>query len=156
MYAFVCGRCRSSVRFEDLTCGDCGDALGYRPDLQDIVSESSDDRPFDGWHRCADVSWGCNWLVHDDDGYAGCEACRLNRKVPPRADTIAWEQLAKAARVKRRLVHQLKDLRLPIVSYQDQPDGGLAFDLLSSQSGGRSGDDRARQRGDLDRPGRVQ
>jgi len=135
MYAFTCGRCRSNVRFEDLTCGYCGDELGYRPDLLDIVSESSGGRPFEGWHRCAEVSWGCNWLVRDGEEYAGCESCRLNRRLPPRADTIAWEQLAQAARVKRRLVHQLKDLRLPIVNYHDRPDGGLAFDLLSSESG---------------------
>jgi len=135
MYAFACSGCGSSVRFEDLACGQCGDALGYRPDRLDVVSESAADRPFDGWHRCAEVSWGCNWLVHDDNEYAGCEACRLNRKVPPRSDTIAWEQLAEAAKAKRRLVHQLKDRRLPIVSYHERPDGGLAFDLLSSQSG---------------------
>ena len=136
MYAFTCKQCNSGVRFEDSVCASCGDALGYRPDRLEIVNESAPDRPFDGWHRCGEQGWGCNWLVADDDEYSRCESCRLNRQEPPRDDTIAWEQLAEATRVKRRLVHQLKDLGLPIVNYHDQPDGGLAFDLLSSDSGG--------------------
>jgi hypothetical protein len=116
MYAFRCLVCSTRVRFEDDRCGTCGDQLGYRPDLLQVVNESDPDRPFVGWHRCSEQSWGCNWLVHDDDPSGRCESCRLNRTVPPRDDTIAWEQLAVAARAERRLVHQLRDLDLPIVS----------------------------------------
>jgi hypothetical protein len=135
MYAFRCLVCGTRVRFEDDRCRTCGDPLGYRPDLRQLVNETDPDRPFAGWHRCSEHPWGCNWLVHDDNPSARCDSCRLNRTVPPRDDTIAWEQLAVAARSERRLVHQLRDLGLPITSYLEKPDGGLAFDLLSSTSG---------------------
>ena len=103
-----------------------------------VVNASTDDGALlRGWHACTQKSWGCNWLVHDGDDDARCRACRLNRRTPPRDDTIGWEQLARAAVAKRRLVHQLTDLGLPITSYHEQPDGGLAFDLLSSATSGQ-------------------
>ena len=137
MQRFDCARCGALISFDDGRCRACGDALAYRPDLRRLVNAAADGGALlQGWHPCGEKPWGCNWLVRDSDGFARCEACRLNRRTPPRDDTIAWEQLARAGVAKRRMVHQLRDLGLPLVSYHEQPDGGLAFDLLSSASSG--------------------
>jgi hypothetical protein len=40
---------------------------------------------------------------------------------------------AAAERAKRRLVLELADLKLPIVGRDQDPERGLAFDLLSSE-----------------------
>ena len=138
MQRFDCARCGVLISFEDSRCPACGDGLAYRPDLLSMVNASTDEGALlQGWHPCAERPWGCNWLVRDEEGDARCPACRLNRRTPPRDDTIGWEQLARAAVAKRRLVHQLRDLGLPITSYHEQADGGLAFDLLSSATSGQ-------------------
>ena len=106
MQRFDCARCGALISFEDAGCASCGDRLAYRPDLRTMVNASTDDGAgFVGWHACAERSWGCNWLVRDGDDQARCPACRLNRRTPPRDDTIGWEQLSRAAVAKRRLVH---------------------------------------------------
>ena len=60
-------------------------------------------------------------------------SCKLTRVRPNDADTAALAAFAGAEKAKRRLVVELIDLKLPIVSRDDDPQYGLAFDLLSSQ-----------------------
>ncbi|SQD99677.1 conserved hypothetical protein [Parafrankia sp. Ea1.12] len=91
------------------------------------------------YRRCGNMELaGCNWLVELAPGAAGpppgqlCASCRLTRTRPNDADTSAAELFVRAEAAKRRLVFQLLDLGLPVVSYADDPRGGLAFDLLSS------------------------
>jgi hypothetical protein len=89
------------------------------------------------WIVCTNRGWECNWLLPADADSAQCFSCRLTRTRPASDDTIALEKLADASRSKRRLLIQLAELGLPVVPYH-QREGGLAFDLLSSQSGGGS------------------
>jgi hypothetical protein len=86
------------------------------------------------WVPCSNRDWRCNWLVADDAGSARCSSCRLTRQRPDASDTIALEKLADASVVKRRLLVQLADLGLPIDPFYER-EGGLAFDLLSTNSG---------------------
>jgi hypothetical protein len=86
------------------------------------------------WVPCSNRDWRCNWLVPDDAGSAQCSSCRLTRQRPDSSDTIALEKLANAAKAKRRLLVQLAELELPVDPYYDR-EGGLAFDLLSTNSG---------------------
>ncbi len=76
---------------------------------------------------------GCNWLVANDDQTDLCQSCRLTRTRPDDSDTSAAEAFRAAEAAKRRLVFQLHELALPIVSRVEDPDRGLAFDLLSSR-----------------------
>lgn len=86
------------------------------------------------WVPCSNREWRCNWLAPDDGGTAQCLSCRLTRQRPANDDTIALEKLADAAVVKRRLLVQLAHLGLPVVPFYER-EGGLAFDLLSTNSG---------------------
>ncbi|MEZ5203496.1 MAG: putative zinc-binding metallopeptidase [Acidimicrobiales bacterium] len=75
---------------------------------------------------------GCNWVVATDDAGQLCRSCQLTRARPPDGDDEAHQRFVEAESAKRRLVAQLIDLRLPITSFHEHPEG-LAFDLLSSR-----------------------
>jgi hypothetical protein len=62
-----------------------------------------------------------------------CAACALTRTRPRDSDTAALAAFAEAERAKRRLLVELHELKLPIVGRDEDPDQGLAFDLLSSE-----------------------
>jgi hypothetical protein len=78
-------------------------------------------------------------LVPEEEEFGGqqgrCMADSLIRREPAADDTIAQEKLTSTAFALRRLIYQIIDIGLPVDPYWRQ-DGGLAFDLLSSYSGG--------------------
>jgi hypothetical protein len=96
-----------------------------------------DDQVWIGCTRSATL--GCNWLVPEEQEFGGqqgqCIAHSLIRHEPAADDTIALEKLTSTAFALRRLIFQLIDIGLPVDPYWRR-DGGLAFDLLSSYSGG--------------------
>lgn len=84
--------------------------------------------------RCANFTVAqCNWLTDDDAPDGLCESCRLTRTRPSDDDTDALAAYGEAETAKRRLVFELTELGLPIVSRLSEPESGLAFDLLSSR-----------------------
>jgi hypothetical protein len=88
-----------------------------------------------GWKRCiGSGEAACNWLVPADGG-PRCESCRLTRTVPAGRDPADQAHLARTELAKRRVVYQLYDLGLPVVDRAQDPERGLAFDLLSSREG---------------------
>jgi hypothetical protein len=139
--AFACPLCRNFVAFESQRCTECNAEVGFHlPSLAMFaVDEDGADIAGERWIRCTKHgSLGCNWLVPKEhsDGYRGrCLADSLIRREPPSDDTIAVEKLMVTTAALRRLVFQLIDLRLPIEPYWRR-DGGLAFDLVSSDSAG--------------------
>ena len=62
-----------------------------------------------------------------------CTSCALTRTRPNDADTKALASFAAAEKAKRRLIAELDELKLPIVGRDEDPQYGLAFDLLSSE-----------------------
>lgn len=74
----------------------------------------------------------CNWLVRVQPVRALCDSCRLTRTRPRDDDTTALAAFAVAEQAKRRLIAELHELGLPIVGRDEDPEYGLAFDLLSS------------------------
>jgi hypothetical protein len=149
--SFTCGCCRQLVFFENTQCLGCGAALGVDPDRREVVTLRAatdgvlvevDPAAAPGgrrWRRCANACLvDCNWLVPIGTGSAGpsglCASCDLTRTRPADVDPVGISLLATAEAAKRRLVFQLGELGLPIVSRHTDGDGGLAFDLLSSGS----------------------
>jgi hypothetical protein len=126
MRAFTCGVCGQLVFFENSACLRCGTKLGVRWSDRELVTKPA--QP-----PCANRdAIGCNGLA--DGAGELCFACSLTRTRPNDADGHGIAQWAEAERAKRRLVFELGELGLPIPARQRQPDGGLAFDLLSSAS----------------------
>jgi hypothetical protein len=151
--AYRC-RCGRPVFFRNSECLACHTPLGYDcrqarllpleagPEpgqWQEADGPQQQSGPGSGpqWYRrCAnfDSPSGCNWLVPLDAADAGahslCVACRLNRTIPDLSiaeNQLLWRRIETA---KRRLVSQLVSLGLPVASRSEDPERGLAFDLL--------------------------
>jgi hypothetical protein len=109
-----------------------------------MVATSSGKAVVDGqvWIVCTrSATLGCNWLVPEEQVFGGprgrCIADALIRREPEADDTIAVEKLMPTACALRRLIYQLIDIGLPVDPYWRR-EGGLAFDLVSSYSGGET------------------
>lgn len=126
-----------------MACGSCGAEIGFdagTATLEVLEAVGKDlvpcyPRP-EGtvrWRRCP--RWRlarCNWLVPAERAGQLCSSCRLTRAAPDRPAAAYRAAFAKAEVAKRRLLFQLGQLDLPIVSREQDPVGGLAFDLLAS------------------------
>lgn len=83
------------------------------------------------WWMCRnlDIS-GCTWLSKFEGGL--CFSCELTRTRPSHVDLAGLSAFPEAESAKRRLIVELDALDLPIITRADDPETGLAFDLLSS------------------------
>jgi hypothetical protein len=79
----------------------------------------------------------CNWLIAADEKQTLCISCRLNRTIPDLSVPGNEERWRRIEDAKRRLISSLLALGLPVASRtQEDPEHGLAFDLLHSLAGG--------------------
>ena len=146
--------CASEVHFETSTApsaaptpatsgstGTSGSG-GRRPTP---CSYSSPARPLTWW-RCLNAAWGCNWVVPAESDAPWCRSCPLTRGRPDEGRPDAIEAWVAAEAAKRRLVHQLDELSLPVEARSAAAPDGLAFDLVYVP--GDAGDWPPRWRGD--------
>ena len=141
MQSFTCANCGQLVFFDNSTCLRCGATLGYIRDEQELVAVTPVeggferiDEPGDVFRSCANVITArCNWLLGPDDDSDLCSSCRLTTVRPPDGETEAIAQFADAEMAKRRLLHQLDLLGLPVVGQVDDEERGVAFEFLSSR-----------------------
>jgi hypothetical protein len=138
MRIFRCDHCAAIVPFAASECGRCGVALGYVPDdrrLRELSAVESTATFLVPGHeaamwRCLNAAWGCNWMLPAGGDSVWCRSCELTRGRPDvdRQDSIEAWMTAEAA--KRRLVHELDALALPMEPRSDEAPDGLAFDLV--------------------------
>ncbi|MCG6860238.1 MAG: putative zinc-binding peptidase [Chromatiaceae bacterium] len=142
MKLFSCNACGNTLYFHNVECTNCGHRLGFVPARLDLVAfdtaENGDWRPVDpagengNLRPCANYTDhnACNWMVHASDANSLCPACRLNRTIPDLCvpgNTLLWQRLQAQ---KNWLICSLLRLRLPVLSKQESPELGLAFDFL--------------------------
>nr|WP_299595230.1 putative zinc-binding metallopeptidase [Sphingomonas bacterium] len=142
-----CPNCRRLIHFEARVCPACHFTLGYDP--------ASDSFLFLGdklttWRDAAGEAHDvvvcanngaldiCNWLVDVGDVSQLCRACRHNHIIPDLSVSGVPERWAKIEAAKRRLIHTLLRLGLPLETRAERPDG-LAFDFLYDASAEASG-----------------
>ena len=151
--AYRC-RCGRRIFFHNSRCLACGTPLGYEPErarvfpLEPSISGT-------GWHLVGPAGEGarifsrclnfqaiasCNWLVDVEAPGEGrrqlCRSCRLTRTIPDLSiaeNGLWWARIEVA---KRRLVSELIAMGLPLMSRNDDPAAGLAFDFIRSSPGG--------------------
>jgi hypothetical protein len=141
MRDFICPNCGQHLAFENSVCLNCGSALGFS--LQDralLVIASGDESDHGGavdadeYQLCANLHLAeCNWLVEKGPVARLCASCALTRTRPNDDDVKALAAFAAAEKAKRRMIVELVELKLPIVGRDEDPQYGLAFDLLSSE-----------------------
>jgi hypothetical protein len=141
MRDLICPNCGQHLAFENSVCLSCKRPVGFS--LNDMAMLVIEEGPkagkpgfvsADEFELCANLHLAkCNWLVVKDPVRRLCASCRLTRTRPDDANTTALDDFADAERAKRRLIAELFELRLPIVGREEDPDYGLAFDLLSSK-----------------------
>jgi len=136
MRVFFCRKCGQQLSFENSICLSCDSRLGFHlPSRSMQVLDDDLSVVVDGttWRRCANIKLAqCNWLVDATDGDTLCLSCALTRTRPADSDHEAIAEFASAETAKRRVVLELDELHLPIIGRDQNPEGGLAFDLLSS------------------------
>lgn len=144
MQPFSCAVCGQILFFDNSTCLRCGSPLGYVPAERILVALSPVsgnaagvgrvDVPGTVYRRCANqVVARCNWLLAPDDPGDLCASCRLTTVRPSDVEVDAIEAFADAEMAKRRLLHQLGVLGLPVVGRIDDDERGVAFEFLSSR-----------------------
>jgi hypothetical protein len=130
MLAFACPVCERLVTFESTRCLHCGSELGFDSSRRAMTSPGASGSQEPPYH-CANQSLAaCNWLV-DREGDL-CASCVLTRTRPNDGDERGLGGFAAAEAAKRRLLFELTDLGLPVEGWNER-EGGLAFDLLSSE-----------------------
>ncbi|WP_148615227.1 zinc-binding metallopeptidase family protein [Nocardioides rubriscoriae] len=135
MKSFRCRVCDNPLHFDNSVCVSCGTSLGYSRDERAIVPVDERGQYVDAtglvWHVCANLGLsGCTWLARVAGGQ--CSVCDLTRTRPADDDAVGLEQFPAAELAKRHLVAELDGLGYRVVSKEEDPDDGLAFDLLSS------------------------
>ena len=140
MKLFGCQGCGQLLYFENVRCENCGRALGYLTDINEIsaIDVHQDGSwkvlaaPHKAYKFCNNYDAGmCNWMVAADDEGGFCLACRHNRTVPDLSvagNDALWRKIETA---KHRLFYSLLRLNLPLEDRTDDPEHGLAFDFLA-------------------------
>lgn len=143
-------QCGQSIFFRNSQCLACGSALGYWPG-QNVLSSLQPgaepgtwgltaDPQAGGFHRCAnlDTPAACNWLVSAQAQDPHCIACSLNRTIPDLSIPENHERWRKVETAKRRLVAQLLNLGLSVISRSEDDEAGLAFDFIGVDLEGKT------------------
>jgi hypothetical protein len=139
---FTCPNCGQRLAFENSVCLNCRSALGFSlSDMALLVIAPGPESEHAGavdeseYQLCANLHVAeCNWLVESDVVPRLCTSCALTRTRPNDGDVKAMAAFAIAEKAKRRLIVELNELKLPIIGRDQDPDYGLAFDLLSSET----------------------
>jgi hypothetical protein len=138
MKLFECQSCGNALHFDNTICLNCGHRVGY---IQDRFEMSAVEPDGGGWRALSDpgnsylfcANWEddvCNWLIPHHGGSALCESCRHNRLVPDRSLTENLPRWRKIELAKRYLFRSLMRWRLPMPTRAEDPQRGLAFDLV--------------------------
>jgi len=153
---FACPKCQQLVFFESVACTRCGQALAYLPDRElvsgiDLVDEPAGSLPGQAPHARiwrARVEGGgdyrlcrngtdyavCNWVIPVEDASELCQACRLNRIVPPLSDPTARAAWARVEVAKHRLVYSLLHLGLAVEPDPEGEQPGLTFSFMQDSA----------------------
>ena len=141
MRDFTCPNCGQRLAFENSLCLSCGSRLGFSlDDMALLVIAPGEESEHAGavdsreYRLCANLHLAeCNWIVEKGPIKKLCKSCALTRTRPNDNDRPALAAFAAAEKAKRRLIAELYELKLPIIGRDEDPEYGLAFDLLSSE-----------------------
>jgi len=152
MAPFACPNCRRLVHFEARVCPSCAATLGYDPGANGFLFLADDaTRWRDGAGEALDLvvcannsDHGiCNWLVPAEGAQALCRACRHNVVIPDLSLAGVARRWGRIEAAKRRMIHSLLQLGLPVETPGEAPEGrqGFVFHFLydpAAEDGGQA------------------
>lgn len=129
MRAFTCS-CGNALFFSSFRCLRCGSETGFDPKQQTLTPL----RAGSGLKRCDNGLRHnvCNWLLPSDSASTLCVACRMNRTIPDLRSLRNQQLWGKMEMAKRRLLYTLIKLGIRMPSKAEDPEQGLAFELVST------------------------
>ena len=144
MRTFNC-TCGNTLYFDNTQCLQCGKSLGFDPDRLEVIpliqaekgdwqSDSDHNLKFRKCGNSQNVNI-CNWLIPERENESFCLACRLNEVIPDLSKPENEQRWRKLENAKRRLIYTLLTLRLPIITYHQNKDHGLAFRFMEDIKG---------------------
>ena len=141
MRDFTCPNCGQRLAFENSLCLSCGSRLGFSLDDMALLviapgEESEHAGAVDSQRVSAVRQFASGRVQLDRREGADQEAVQVVRAdphAPQRQRRAALAAFAAAEQAKRRLIAELYELKLPIIGRDEDPQYGLAFDLLSSE-----------------------
>lgn len=144
MRTFTCA-CGARVFFENWICVTCHRELGFLAAPCLLTAIEPQGEAYVGlangllYRKCLnyEVRGVCNWMVPAWEESSLCQACRLNRVIPDLSIPENREHWGEVERAKRRLIYTLNRLDLPVLSKWDDPERGLAFDIMQERPGER-------------------
>jgi hypothetical protein len=148
MKLFSCSACQQIVHFENSACTKCGHTLAFLPDrgtlaaLEPVAGEPGlfvalgPKQKGARYRQCGNQidHAACNWAVPEAEEQRFCRACRLNDIIPNLSEPAAKDAWLKLEQNKRRMFYTLLELRLPVESRAERPDG-LAFAMKQDLPG---------------------
>lgn len=127
MKSFHC-TCGNILFFESSRCLRCGFEVGFDPIQNTMrVIDRSLKRCANGVEHAV-----CNWLLPISSTEALCASCCLNRTIPDLASRRNQQHWSLMEAAKRRLLHTLNALGIPLHTVAEDPQNGLAFDIVST------------------------
>ncbi len=141
MKTFHCDHCNQQVFFENVVCERCGHMLGFVVDVDEISAFEPDGNGF--WRSLAPHTSGrsyrmchnyavehvCNCMIPLESPESLCQSCQLTTIIPTLHSNRNRELWYRLESAKRRLLYSLRELGLPVVSHQEDPDAGLSFEF---------------------------
>jgi hypothetical protein len=148
MKAFQC-TCGQPLFFHNASCLGCGSAIAYDPTSRLLGAltpnedgtwmmsvDERDPKPAFKFCEHRTGAAGCNWVIPAASAATACLSCRLTRTIPDLSEPRNVIRLEMIETAKRRVLYGLQTCGLPIVPKDEDPQGGLAFDLLEELPGG--------------------
>jgi len=144
MRLFRCDTCGNAIYFDNRSCVTCGSRLGFVADDVAVHALLPDAGQPDRWRRvdqqqflyrfCNNAAHDiCNWLVRADDSNGWCQACRHNGLVPDPNTPDGLRRWRAISAAQRHLFYSFLRWDLPRPTRDEDPDGGLVFDLKDDE-----------------------
>lgn len=144
MRLFRCDNCSNPIHFDNRVCLNCGFRLGFAPEalgMYALTPHEHDpmlwrrvDNPVRVYRFCANATHDiCNWLVPESDPEPWCQACRHNGLVPDPNTEVGLKRWRRINDAQRNLFYAFLRWDLPHPTRQEDPQGGLLFDLKNDE-----------------------
>lgn len=129
MERFTCS-CGNVLFFGNSHCLTCGSDVGYDPKNDRLIPI----RPGSGVKLCDNGQRYnlCNWVLPSSSPDTLCVSCRMNRTIPDLSSDRNKTLWARMETAKRRLLYTLLRLGIKLPSKKEDPQNGLAFDIVST------------------------